>query len=108
MAQTHSSRKKPVVYHIMLAGRWQVAVASRLVREGPRVAVQLDPDIVGREGVFVEIDAAKLRPLDEEGLVYGYPELADRRAVDPRRQRTQKEPLRTPGRRASDRSYRRA
>lgn len=106
MPKAHAPRRS-VVYHIMLSGRRHVAAASTLVMQGPRVAVQLDPDIVGREDVFLEIDPRKLRPLDEEGWVYGYPELVDRRHPEPRRTRHQAMPPRSPGRRASDKEARR-
>jgi hypothetical protein len=109
MPKAHPARRS-VVYHIMLAGRRHVAAASTLIVEGPRVAVQLDPEIVGREDVFLEIDPKKLRPLDEEGWVYGYPELVDRRRPQPRRTRQlTREGLRPRGvgRRASDKDARR-
>ena len=52
--------------------------------------------------MFVEIDPRKLRTLDEEGWVFGYPELVDRRTSHARRQRYQPEPHRGPGRRTTD------
>ena len=94
--------RKPVVYHIIAQGRRQVSAASTLVVREGRVAVELDPDMVHARGVFVEIDPAKLRKLDDDGWVYGYPELVDRRQPAPRRRHYQSEPVRTPGRRASD------
>jgi len=94
--------RRPKVYHIIGSGRRHVAAASELVTRGTRVAVELDPDIVHCKGVFVEIDPRKLRRLDEEGWVYGYPERVDRRQPLPRRQKYQAEPARTPGRRATD------
>jgi len=94
--------RRPKVYHIIGSGRRHVAAASDLVTRGSRVAVELDPDIVHSKGIFVEIDPAKLRKLDEEGLVYGYPERVDRRQPAPRRRHYQAEPARSPGRRASD------
>ena len=111
MAQANRPSRRSVVYHIMLAGRRHVAAASTLVRDGPRVAVQLDPEIVGRADVFLEIDPRKLRPLDEEGWVFGYPELVDRRRPTPRRQmhRALSNGMRPRGvgRRASDKDLRR-
>lgn len=98
--------RRPKVYHIIGSGRRHVAAASELVTRGNRVAVELDPDIVHSKGIFVEIDPAKLRKLDEEGWVYGYPERVDRRQPAPRRCHYQAEPLRTPGRRASDHNRR--
>jgi len=67
-----------------------------------RVGIELDPEVVGSRGVFVEVDPGKLRPLDEEGWVYGYPELADRRGLSPRRQHHQAGRPRSPGRRSTD------
>lgn len=111
MAQANRPSRRSVVYHIMLAGGRHVAAASTLVRDGPRVAVQLDPEIVGRADIFLEIDPRKLRPLDEEGWVYGYPELVDRRRATPRRRmhgslRNGMRP-RSVGRRESDKEVRR-
>lgn len=94
--------RRAVVYHIMEAGRRPVSAASQLVRRGGRVAVELDPSIVGTSGVFVEIDPRKLRPLDEEGVIFGYPELVDRRQQRARRRVHQATPPRGPGRRVSD------
>ena len=94
--------RRPKVYHIIGSGRRHVAAASDLVTRGNRVAVELDPDIVHTKGVFVEIDPDKLRKLDEEGWVYGYPERVDRRQPLPRRRTYTAEPPRTPGRRATD------
>lgn len=94
--------RRPVVYHIIAQGRRQVSAASTLVVREGRVAVELDPAMVHAKGVFVQIDAAKLRKLDEEGWVYGYPERVDRRQPAPRRRLYQAEPARSPGRRASD------
>ena len=94
--------RRPVVYHIINAGRRPMATASELVTEGKRVAVELAPEVVGTRGVFVEIDPRKLRKLDDEGWVFGYPERVDRRRSLPRRQQYQAEPPRGPGRRASD------
>ena len=108
MAQSEVPVRRPLVYHIMLAGRRHVAAASTLVMNGPRIALQLDPEVVKRHDVFLEIDPRKLRPLDEEGWIYGYPELADRRSSRPRRQQhLAAKPARNPGRRASDGSGRR-
>ena len=97
--------RRPVVYHIITAGTRQVSAASELVNRGGRIAVELDPDMVKARGVFVEIDPRKLRTLDEEGWVFGYPELVDRRRPHTRRQKVA--PQRTQGRRASDREVRR-
>lgn len=94
--------RRPKVYHIIGSGRRHVAAASELVARGARVAVELDPDIVHTKGVFVEIDPEKLRRLDEEGWVYGYPERVDRRQLQPRRRHYQADPPRGPGRRATD------
>jgi len=99
--------RRPVVYHIISAGKRQVSAASGLVMREGRVAVELDPAIVKANGGFVEIDPEKLRRLDEEGWVFGYPELVDRRADHPRRQVYSADPPRTPGRRAIDRATRR-
>src|SRR5205814_693470 len=73
--------RRPVVYHIISAGRHQVSAASDLVMREGRVAVELDPEIVKAKGVFVEIDPKRLRRLDDDGWVIGYPELVDRRQV---------------------------
>jgi len=102
MAKAGEAARKPVVYHVMLSGRRHVAAASNLATRGARVGIELDPEVVGSRGVFVEVDPGKLRPLDEEGWVYGYPELADRRSLRPRRQRYQAGPPRRPGRRSTD------
>jgi hypothetical protein len=96
--------RRPKVYHIIGSGRRHVAAASELVTRSGRVAVELDPDVVQSRGVFVEIDPGKLRKLDEEGWVYGYPERVDRRQSHPRRRHYQPEPPRSPGRRATDRN----
>ncbi len=93
--------RRPVVYHIISAGRRQVSAASELVTRGGRVAVELDPEIVKSKGVFVEIDPGRLRKLDEEGWVFGYPELVDRRGV--RQRRHDGPPSRMRGRRTTDR-----
>ena len=84
--------RRPVVYHIIAAGRRHVSAASGLVMREGRVAVELDPDIVHAQGVFVEINPAKLRKLDDEGWVFGYPELVDRRDSLPRRRNYQASP----------------
>jgi hypothetical protein len=94
--------RRPVVYHIIAAGRRHVSAASGLVLRERRVAVELDPQIVQAKGVFVEIDPRKLRTLDEEGWVFGYPELVDRRTAHARRRHYQPEPPRGPGRRKTD------
>ena len=96
--------RRPVVYHIISAGRRQVSAASDLVMREGRVAVELDPEIVKAKGVFVEIDPKRLRRLDDDGWVFGYPELVDRRQVRARRQRNG---ARMRGRRATDREVRR-
>jgi hypothetical protein len=94
--------RRPVVYHIIAVGRRHVSAASGLVVREGRVAVELDPEIVKAKGVFVEIDPRRLRKLDEEGWVFGYPELVDRRGMRARRRNYQASPPRRPGRRASD------
>lgn len=94
--------RRPKVYHIIGSGRRHVAAASELVTRGARIAVELDPDIVHSKGIFVEIDPRKLRKLDDEGWLYGYPERVDRRQALPRRRHYQADPPRTPGRRATD------
>lgn len=99
--------RRPIVYHIIGAGRRQVSAASELVVRDHRIAVELDPDVVKSRGVFIEIDPKKLRTLDEEGWVFGYPELVDRRCGRPRRQIYRATPPRTPGRRSIDRESRR-
>jgi hypothetical protein len=96
--------RRPVVYHIITAGRRQVSAASELVVRDKRIAVELDPDIVKSKGVFVEIDPKKLRTLDEDGWVFGYPDLVDRR--DPQGRRKKAAPSRSRGRRATDREVR--
>ena len=53
--------RRPVVYHIIAAGRRHVSAASGLVMREGRVAVELDPEIVKTKGVFVEIDPRRLR-----------------------------------------------
>jgi hypothetical protein len=100
--------RRPVVYHIIAVGRRHVSAASGLVVREGRVAVELDPEIVKAKGVFVEIDPRRLRKLDEEGWVFGYPELVDRRRMRPRRGKDSPSPPRGRGRRASDRGTRRA
>jgi hypothetical protein len=100
--------RRPVVYHIIAAGRRHVSAASGLVMREGRVAVELDPDVVHAQGVFVEINPAKLRKLDDEGWVFGYPELVDRRDSLPRRRNYQAAPPRSPGRRAADNETRRS
>ena len=99
--------RRPVVYHIMAAGRRHVSAASVLVLREKRVAVELDPQVVHAKGVFVEIDPRKLRTLDEEGWVFAYPELVDRRDLLPRRRNYQAAPRRGPGRRAAGSERRR-
>ena len=94
--------RRPVVYHIIAAGRRHVSAASGLVIREGRVAVELDPEIVKAKGVFVEIDPGRLRKLDDEGWVFGYPELVDRRDSRPRRRNYQASPPRSPGRRTAD------
>jgi len=93
--------RRPVVYHIISAGRRHVSAASQLVVRERRVAVELDPQIVKAKGVFVEIDPAKLRTLDENGWVFGYPELVDRRQPQTRRKKAAAS--RMHGRRVTDR-----
>ena len=100
--------RRPVVYHIIAAGRRHVSAASGLVIREGRVAVELDPEIVKAKGVFVEIDPGRLRKLDDEGWVFGYPELVDRRDSLPRRRNYQASPPRGPGRRAMDSERRRS
>ena len=102
------SDRRPLVYHIIASGRRHIATASELVTQGTRVAVELDPDIVGTKGVFVEIDPQKLRKLDDEGTVFGDPDRVERRGASPRRRRYQADPPRGPGRRATDRNVRRS
>jgi hypothetical protein len=99
--------RRPVVYHIIAAGRRQVSTASTLVVREGRIAVELDPDVVHARGVFVELDPARLCKLDEEGAVFGYPELLDRRRTPSRRRRERysSEPER--GRRQADHETRR-
>jgi len=96
--------RRPVVYHIISAGRRQVSAASELVTRGGRIAVELDPQIVKAKGVFVEIDPERLRRLDDDGWVFGYPELVDRRQGRARRQHNG---ARMRGRRSTDRESRR-
>ena len=99
--------RRPVVYHIMLAGRRHVTAASQLVPDDRGPAVEFDPSIVGSHGVILPVEARKLRTLDEEGWVYAYPDLLDRRGPDPRRRHhQQRKPERGSGRRASDRGSR--
>ena len=99
--------RKPVVYHIISEGRRQVSAASTLVVRAGRVAVELDPQMVKAKGVFVEIDPAKLRKLDEDGWVFGYPELVDRRRTRSRRRRERYSDAPSSGRRKVDRETRR-
>jgi hypothetical protein len=99
--------RKPVVYHIIAQGRRQVSAASTLVVREGRVAVELDPDMVHARGVFVEIDPAKLRKLDDDGWVYGYPELVDRRRMPSRRRRERYAAAPSRGRRRVDHETRR-
>ena len=102
-----SRARRPVVYHIMLAGRRHVTAASQLVPADVGPAVELDPSIVGCHGVILPIEGRKLRTLDEEGWVYAYPDLLDRRGAEPRRRlHKQRTPVRGAGRRASDRNSR--
>ena len=99
--------RRPVVYHIISAGRKQVSTASTLVVREGRIAVELDPDAVHARGVFVELDPAKLCKLDEEGAVYGYPELLDRRRIPSRRHRERYSSAPARGRRKADRETKR-
>ena len=99
--------RRPVVYHIISTGRRQVSTASALVEREGRVAVELDPDVVHAKGVFVELDPGKLRKLDEEGRVFGYPELVDRRRTPSRRRRERYSGAPNCGRRKVDRETRR-
>jgi hypothetical protein len=98
---------RPVVYHIINAGRKQVSAASALVVREGRIAVELDPEVVRAKGVFVELDPAKLRKLDEEGRVFGYPELLDRRRTPSRRAKERYSSTAVRGRRKVDRETRR-
>ena len=98
---------RPVVYHIINAGRKQVSAASALVVREGRIAVELDPEVVRAKGVFVELDPAKLRKLDEEGRVFGYPELLDRRRTPSRRAKERYSSTAARGRRKVDRETRR-
>jgi hypothetical protein len=98
---------RPVVYHIINAGRKQVSAASALVVREGRIAVELDPEVVRAKGVFVELDPAKLRKLDEEGRVFGYPELLDRRRIPSRRSKERYSSTPARGRRKVDRETRR-
>jgi hypothetical protein len=98
---------RPVVYHIINAGRKQVSAASALVVREGRIAVELDPEVVRAKGVFVELDPAKLRKLDEEGRVFGYPELLDRRRTPARRAKERYSSTAARGRRKVDRETRR-
>ena len=99
--------RRPVVYHIISAGRKHVSAASALVVREGRIAVELDPDVVQAKGVFVELDPAKLRKLDEEGRVFGYPDLLDRRRTPSRRRRERYASAPERGRRQADRETRR-
>jgi len=98
---------RPVVYHIIAAGRRQVSTSSALVMREGRIAVELDPGVVHAKGVFVELDPAKLHKLDEEGRVFGYPELLDRRCTAARRRRERYSSAPARGRRQADRETRR-
>ena len=100
-------KRRPVVYHIISAGRKQVSTASALVVREGRIAVELDPDVVHAKGVFVELDPAKLCRLDEEGSVFGYPELLDRRRVASRRHKERYSSTPARGRRKADRETKR-
>src|SRR3954471_16362499 len=94
--------RRPVVYHIMLAGRRHVTAASLLVPDGAGPAVELDPSIVHSHGVILPIEGRKLRTLDEEGWVYAYRDGLARRRQDPRRRpHHQRTPARGSGRRAA-------
>ena len=99
--------RRPVVYHIIAQGRRQVSAASTLVVREGRVAVELDPAMVHAKGVFVQIDPAKLRKLDDDGWVYGYPELVDRRRRPSRRGRERYSAAPSRGRRRADHETRR-
>ena len=99
--------RKPVVYHIIREGRRQVSAASTLVVREGRIAVELDPQMVHAKGVFVEIDPGKLRKLDDDGWVYGYPDLVDRRRVASRRRRERYVGATSRGRRKVDHETRR-
>jgi hypothetical protein len=99
--------RRPVVYHIINAGRQQVSAASALVVREGRIAVELDPEVVRARGVFVELDPAKLRKLDEEGRVFGYPEVLDRRRIASRRSKERYSSTPARGRRKVDRETRR-
>jgi len=99
--------RRPVVYHIIGQGRRQVSAASTLVVREGRIAVELDPAMVHARGVFVEIDPSKLRKLDDDGWVYGYPELVDRRRTPSRRRRERYSVAPSVGRRRVDREIRR-
>ncbi|HET7365387.1 MAG TPA: hypothetical protein VFJ70_17605 [Burkholderiales bacterium] len=99
--------RPPVVYHIISAGRKQVSTASALVVREGRIAVELDPDVVHAKGVFVELDPAKLCKLDDEGSVFGYPELLDRRRTPSRRQTERYSSASARGRRKADHEARR-
>lgn len=91
----------------MIAGRRHVTAASQLVPADRGPAVELDPSIVGSHGVILPIEARKLRTLDEEGWVYAYPDVLDRRGTEPRRlHQHQRLPVRGTGRRASDKGSR--
>ena len=83
-----------------------MTAASVLVPDDRGPAVELDPAIVGGHGVILPIEARKLRTLDDEGWVYAYPEVLDRRNPEPRRTRVQRAPERSVGRRASDKGSR--
>ena len=106
MKKAELKARRPVVYHIMRQGRRHVAAASTLVLRPEGLRVELDPEVVGQRGIFLPIEAAKLRTLDEEGWIYGYADVVDRRGPTPRRRRMQLRPPRSPGRRASDKHMR--
>ena len=87
----------------MIAGRRHVTAASQLVPADRGPAVELDPSIVGSHGVILPIEARKLRTLDEEGWVFAYPDILDRRHPEVRRTRyVEKLAPRAPGRRQTD------
>lgn len=104
--RTKDEPRRPLVYHIIIAGRRHVSTASTLVVRSGRVAVELDPQFVHRPGVFIEIDPEKLRKLDDDGWVFGYPEVVDRRRR-PSRRRRERYGSANCGRRQADRETRR-
>lgn len=86
-----------------------MTAASQLIPADCGPAVELDPTVVGSSGVVLPIEARKLRTLDEEGWVYAYPDVLDRRKPEPRRTRQQQKTpqrQRTTGRRSSDKGSR--